>query len=232
MRARGAQIVAALLVGALIVLAPDGALSAMRSDDSAIAHSDALNAAADADYIDRAPAAPAAQVNASATSGTVLVTVKVVPRAAPPPTIIPIYRFYSRRSGTHFYTPSAEERDIVIARWSDVWTYEGVAYTVNPAKNTQPLYRFYNRANGSHFYTASPTERDLVLAKWMNVFTYDGETYAVTPYSEVGKAPVWRFFNKKNGSHFYTASAEEADHVIATWPHIYQLEGVAFWLGQ
>lgn len=231
MRARGAQIVAALLVGALIVLAPDGALSAMRPHDSAIARSDASNAAA-ANYIDRASAAPAAQVNASATSGTVLVTVTVVSHTAPPPTVIPIYRFYSRRSGTHFYTPSAEERDIVIARWPDVWQYEGIAYTVNPARNTQPLYRFYNRANGSHFYTSSATERDLVFAKWMNVFIYDGETYAVTPYAEVGKAPVWRFYNLKNGSHFYTASAEEADHVIATWPNIYRLEGVAFWLGQ
>lgn len=143
-----------------------------------------------------------------------------------------IFRFYSAKSGTHFYTPSAEERDIVIARWPDVWSYEGIAYYVNPAKNVQPLYRFYNRANGSHFYTASPNERDMVFAKWMNVFTYDGPTYAVTPYAEAGKAPVWRFFNKKNGSHFYTASAEEADNVIAKWPTIYQLEGIAFWLGQ
>jgi hypothetical protein len=145
---------------------------------------------------------------------------------------MPIFRFYSPKSGTHFYTPSAEERDIVIARWPDVWSYEGIAYYVNPAKNSQPLYRFYNRANGSHFYTASANERDMVFAKWMNVFTYDGPTYAVTPYAESGKAPVWRFYNKKNGSHFYTASAEEADIVIARWSAIYQLEGVSFWLGQ
>jgi len=224
--------IAALLIGALTVLAPDGALSAVLSNDSALARSAAADDADDPAYIDRTPAISDAQVNASATSGTVLVTVRVISPTAPPPTIIPIYRFYSRRSGTHFYTPSAEERDLVIARWGDVWQYEGVAYTVCPSRNMQPLYRFYNRANGSHFYTASPTERDAVLAKWMNVFTYDGETYTVTPRQEVAKAPVWRFYNKKNGSHFYTASPEEANHVIVTWPNIYQLEGVAFWLGQ
>lgn len=232
MRARGSQIVAALLVGALTVLAPDGALSAMLSSEQLRAASEAVRAADGREPVDAAPAEANAAVRASATSGSVLVQVTVVDATPPPAVSIPVYRFYSPRSGTHFYTPSTEERDIVIARWGDVWQYEGVAYTVCPSRNMQPLYRFYNRANGSHFYTASANERDAVLAKWMNVFSYDGETYAVTPYAEVAKAPVWRFYNKRNGSHFYTASAEEADHVIATWSNIYKLEGVAFWLGQ
>lgn len=165
-----------------------------------------------------------------ASSGSVTVRATVVARAAQPSMLI--YRFYSPKSGTHFYTPSAEERDMVMVGWPDVWHYEGIAYTVNPKRNSQPLYRFYNRANGSHFYTASAAERDMVFAKWMNVFTYDGPTYAVTPHYESGKTPVYRFFNKKNGSHFYTASAEEANNVLVRWPHIYHLEGFCFWLGQ
>lgn len=40
------------------------------------------------------------------------------------------------------------------------------------------------------------------------------------------------FLNSRNGSHFYTASLEEANHVIVTWSDIYTLEGPAFWLGQ
>ncbi|MDO8846893.1 MAG: hypothetical protein Q7W51_00690 [Coriobacteriia bacterium] len=225
---------AALLVGVLTVLAPDGAMSALHANDSVGARSGAASAvgAVAAGYVEPAVGASSAPVSPSALSGAVTVTVTVRDPFVPVPTIVPIYRFFSRKSGTHFYTPSAEERDIVIARWPDVWQYEGIAYTVNPARNTQPLHRFYNRANGSHFYTSSPTERDMVLGRWMNVFQYDGASYPVTPYAEAGKAPVWRFFNLKNGSHFYTASAEEADHVIANWPDIYQLEGVAFWLGQ
>lgn len=230
MRARGAQIVTALLLGALIVLAPDGALSAMLSSEQLSARSDAVDAADGSTPIALTSPLASSAVTASANSGAVVVTVTVVNPSAPP--VIPIYRFYSPRSGTHFYTPSAEERDMVIARWPDVWHYEGVAYTVNPARNTQPLYRFYNYYNGSHFYTASATERDMVLARWGKVFHYDGPTYSVTPYPEAGKTPVYRFYNKKNGSHFYTASADEANTVILKWPHIYQLEGTAFWLGQ
>jgi hypothetical protein len=121
---------------------------------------------------------------------------------------------------------------MVMARWSDVWSYEGIAYTVNPAKNRQPLYRFYNRANGSHFYTASLDEANTVITRWSNVFQYDGPTYAVTPEPESGKTPVYRFYNVKNGSHFYTASVEELNLVLTRWASIYTLEGEAFRLGQ
>lgn len=165
-------------------------------------------------------------------SGSVAVSVTVRRAAAPGVPSIPIFRFYSAKSGTHFYTPSAAERDQVIARWPDIWKYEGVAYWVNPAKNTQPLYRFYNWRIGSHFYTASKAERDMVIARYSGTFSYDGPTYAVTPSPAAGKATVYRFLNVQNGSHFYTANAAERDTVLARWPHIYRLEGPAFWIGQ
>lgn len=154
--------------------------------------------------------------------------------ASPQPvgTPVPVFRFFSPKSGTHFYTPSAEERDMVIARWSAIWSFEGVAYWVNPAKNNQPLYRFYNFKNGSHFYTASVAERDSVIARLSNIYQYDGPTYAVTPYSEAGKVAVYRFYNFRNGSHFYTADPAERDNVIGRLSNIYQFEGPAFWLGQ
>ncbi len=144
----------------------------------------------------------------------------------------PVYRFYNAGAGTHFFTNSAEERDHVIATWPTVFTYEGPAYNTNPHNNAQPLYRFFNRTNSSHFYTASAAEADHVIATWPTVYSYDGPTYAVTSIAEPGKLPVYRFYNLTNGSHFYTASAAEADHVIATWPTIYRFEGPAFWLGQ
>ena len=144
----------------------------------------------------------------------------------------PVYRFYNFTNNTHFFTPSAAERDNVIATWPDVYRFEGIAYNTNPANNIQPLYRFYNRRSGSHFYTASATEADHVVATWPDIFTYEGQTYKVSPSPVFGSATVYRFFNKTNGSHFYTASETERDNVIATWPHIYTYEGPAFWLGQ
>jgi hypothetical protein len=39
--------------------------------------------------------------------------------------------------------------------------------------------------------------------------------------------PVFRFFNTQTSAHFYTASASERDHVLATWPQ-FVYEGTAF----
>lgn len=148
-----------------------------------------------------------------------------------PEPLVSIYRFYNIRTGTHFYTPSLEEANSVIANYGSVFRYEGIAYYTRASKNSQPLYRFYNRRNGSHFYTASAEERDRTIAMYSNVFTYEGETYKVTPAAEAGKTPVYRFYNLRNGSHFFTASAEEADMVIARYPNVYRFEGAAFYLG-
>ena len=45
-----------------------------------------------------------------------------------------------------------------------------------------------------------------------------------------GGATIYRFYNVKTGVHFYTASAEERDEVIATLSHIYRYEGEAYYL--
>ncbi len=153
-------------------------------------------------------------------------------RAAVTAPLAPVYRFYNFTNNTHFFTPSAEEADSVIANYPRVFRYEGICYYTNPANNTQPLYRFYNRRSGSHFYTASATEADHVIATWPDIFTYEGQTYKVSPSPVFGSTTVYRFYNLTNGSHFYTASEDERDTVIATWPHIYSYEGPTFWLGQ
>jgi hypothetical protein len=161
--------------------------------------------------------------NTSAPSGQASATTPIA-------TYLPVYRFYNFTNGTHFFTPSKDERDMVISRWPNVFRYEGEAYYVNAA-NTQPLYRFYNRVSASHFYTASAAEADNVKKTWPNVFTYEGETYAVATSGSTADA-VYRFYNKRNGSHFFTASAAERDSVIARWPNIYAYEGTAYYLGK
>ncbi|MDO8847282.1 MAG: CHAP domain-containing protein [Coriobacteriia bacterium] len=156
---------------------------------------------------------------------------------APPDTtrpggMITVYRFYNHFTGTHFYTPSEAERDTVIATWPDVYRYEGIAYTLDPARNTQPLTRFYNVVRGSHFYTASSAEAETVRVQWPGVFRYEGLTYPVSTATGPGKLPVYRFYQIYGGSHFYTASEEEKGRVIAELGAIYSYEGVAFWLAQ
>jgi hypothetical protein len=159
-------------------------------------------------------------------SGTTTLAWSIVPEP-----LVSIYRFYNIRTGTHFYTPSLDEANSVVANYSSVFRYEGIAYYTRASKNSQPLYRFYNKKNGSHFYTASAEERDQVIALYPSVFTYEGETYKVTPTAEPGKTPVYRFYNLRNGSHFFTASLDEANTVIAQWSNVYRFEGPAFYLG-
>jgi hypothetical protein len=149
-----------------------------------------------------------------------------------PSTTLPVYRFYNRAIGSHFYTASTAERDAVRAKYSTTYVYEGVGYAVNTLNvaNDDPLYRFYNKSNGSHFYTASQAERDAVITKWPAIYAYEGVAYNVSA-SDTG-TPVYRFYNKSNGSHFFTVSAAERDAVITKYSATYAYEGVAFWVGQ
>ncbi len=88
----------------------------------------------------------------------------------------PLYRFYNKKNGSHFYTASLAERDSVIARYGSVYHYEGVAYDVSlVAAGNQPVYRFYNKKNGSHFYTASlRREGRCQGALRCELYAYDG----------------------------------------------------------
>lgn len=142
----------------------------------------------------------------------------------------PVYRFYNLKNGTHFFTPSAEERDMVSASWPGTFQYEGVAYSTETTTGTQALYRFYNRKSASHFYTASATESDMIRATWPDIFTFEGRTYSVAPSAFEGWDPVYRFYNVKAGSHFYTASAQERDVVTAKLSGTYQYDGIAFYV--
>ena len=141
-----------------------------------------------------------------------------------------VYRFYNAKLGSHFYTASVDEANSVQNRLFATLRYEGVAYIADQTKNSVPLYRFYNKKNGAHFYTASEVERDNVKAKLGATYSYDGPAYNVSLTPAEGAVTVYRFFNKKSGAHFYTASLEERDSVIAKLGVIYAYEGGAFYL--
>ncbi len=54
----------------------------------------------------------------------------------------------------------------------------------------------------------------------------DWEVEIRTP--ETANVSVYRFYNLRNRSHFYTSSATERDTVIAQWPDVYRYEGIAY----
>lgn len=98
-----------------------------------------------------------------------------------------------------------------------------------PAPTTKmPVYRFYNKVNDSHFYTASAVECGTVMTKYAATYTYEGVAYQVDTANPANCAPLFRFYNLANGSHFYTASVEERDAVRATLASTYSYEGPAY----
>lgn len=95
-----------------------------------------------------------------------------------------------------------------------------------------PVYRFWSPLNSRHFYTISEAERDYVLATYpANIWTYEQAVYNAFPAStQPGLAPVYRFWSSTLSAHFYTISAAERDHIIATYPAaVWAYEGEVFY---
>lgn len=72
-----------------------------------------------------------------------------------------------------------------------------------------PIFRFYNATTGAHFYTQNSAERDFVIAA-NAAFRYEGIAFHAYAEPVVGATvPVYRFYNRASGSHFYTAYESE-----------------------
>jgi hypothetical protein len=90
----------------------------------------------------------------------------------------PVYRFWSDRLSSHFYTLNESEKNWLIAEYSHIWTFEGVAFYAYPTGGqpvtARPVYRFWSPAKGAHFYTISETERDSLRTNYSSVWTDEG----------------------------------------------------------
>ena len=94
-----------------------------------------------------------------------------------------VWRFFNKKTGTHFYTASDAEKSDVIARLSAVYRLDGLAYTVNEASadNDTALHRFFNKKTGTHFYTADPAEKAKVESTMASTYRLDGPAYYLAP---------------------------------------------------
>lgn len=155
----------------------------------------------------------------------------------------PVYRFYHFASGSHFYTTSNSEKERVIKTMSDKYRYEGnkfYGWQSGNAPHRVPVARFYKIPTKTHFYTISPTETTR-LKKDKN-FRYEGIAYygqndvntdeELSDSEFYGQCPLWRYYNFRNGTHFYTASLSEAIRVDDTMSDRYRDEGVSYLVWQ
>jgi predicted Zn-dependent protease len=89
------------------------------------------------------------------------------------------------------------------------------------------VYRFYNPDVGGHLFTADIAEKASVEEN--SNFNAEGSGFAAISRDDeeiTGSIPVYRFFNTKLGSHFFTAVELEKSHVMTLDNFIY--EGVGF----
>jgi len=114
-------------------------------------------------------------------------------------------------------------------RFSNVTSGHTIEATFAPT-TYNAVYRFYNKKNGSHFYTASLSEKNNVIANLSATYSYDGPAYNVCRLYFGGGQTVYRFYNKKNGSHFYTASEAEKNSVFQNLWATYTFDGPAFYI--
>lgn len=150
------------------------------------------------------------------------------PKSAPSPQ--PVYRFFNTRTGVHFYTISAAERDQVVATlpWFNL---EGTAFFAlrSASAGLSPIHRFYNLVTGTHFYTINEAERQDVATRLAAFYRYEGVSWYGSTAAGTGWTPIHRFFNRATGTHFYTADEAERQNVIATLP-TFNYEGIGYYI--
>lgn len=139
-----------------------------------------------------------------------------------------VYRFFNQKTGAHFYTASADERDFVIRTYPD-FRFENIAFYAYPATgaNLSAVFRFFNKITGAHFYTISSAERDFVQSTYP-AFSYEGPSWYAQAAPGGTATPMYRFFNTKTGAHFYTISAGERDFVIGNYAD-FRYEGPVYY---
>lgn len=131
----------------------------------------------------------------------------------------PIYRFYSENHKAYFYTMSESEKNRIIAKYPEKeWKYEGIAYHVPKisSDDTQPVYRFYSPKYRTHFFTKSESEKNTIIKKYPTTeWRYENIAYHIPKASSNDTQPVYRFYNTIHRAHFFTASENEKNNLIA-----------------
>lgn len=122
-------------------------------------------------------------------------------------------RLYNPNSGEHFYTGSEAERDTTVEAG---WNYEGVAWFA-PNHSSTPVYRLYSGTD--HHYTVDKAEAD-----WLVDQGWSLESEQAWFSDDLKGTFMHRLFNpgvdphaptNNAGSHHYTASKAEADHLVS-----------------
>lgn len=105
----------------------------------------------------------------------------------------PVYRFWSPKSGSHFWTINESERDWLIDRYPDVWTYEGLAFYAYPEGSqpagAKPVYRFWSATLDAHFYTIDEAEKQAFIDTLDDLWMYESVAWYAFDENQTGQTP-------------------------------------------
>ncbi|MBN1362513.1 MAG: hypothetical protein JW993_18090 [Sedimentisphaerales bacterium] len=109
------------------------------------------------------------------------------------PGLKPVYRFWSEKLASHFWTISEAERDLLISEYADAWAYEGPVFFAYPEgvqpADAKPVYRFWSGSLGTHFYTIDEAEKDLLVKQQAGVWDFEGIVWYAYEASDTGQEP-------------------------------------------
>ena len=104
----------------------------------------------------------------------------------------------------------ADQYDVVVTDTEAITVQAVTTQDFALTRYAQPVYRFLNLRTGTYFYTADDAEMANIVAHLGQYFRY--ETIAYGLYLEEGtinNMPLYRFYNKRNGAHFWTMNEAE-----------------------
>ena len=148
--------------------------------------------------------------------------------------LAPVYRFWSPVLSRHFYTIDAAEKDKLIQQFSDVWTFEDVAYYAfsEPVDaDLLPVYRFWSEALGKHLWTINEEQRLALTGTSASVWTFEGIAFYAYRESRrpLDAMPVYRFWSEQLGHHFYTIDEAEKDALVENYSRVWEFEGIVWY---
>jgi hypothetical protein len=148
-----------------------------------------------------------------------------------------VHRFWSPTLERHFYTISEAEKEMLIANYKHVWSYEGVVYhafltAIDP--DLRPVYRFWSDRLSGHFYTLNAAEKDWLIAQYSHIWTFEGVAFYAYASDKhpAGTRPVYRFWSPTKSAHFYTVNEAERNNILANYAHVWSDEGIAWYANE
>lgn len=135
------------------------------------------------------------------------------------------YRITDLRPGSPDGTDTVVNYDAIT--FSDTSDFKNTEISV-PESQQKDVYRFYNLKNETHFYTADLDEVDFIRTN-LPTYRYEGVRFQVPTGPDVaGAKPMYRFYNTKTESHFFTFDENERDSILSNLPS-FKFEGVGMY---